>query len=93
MTVQVIGGVLNLGASVSGGGGGSWFGLDQIEMYYLGNTIDVSVYKNILQSAIHEADTLEYVATDAMRNRINDAVAKGKELLANDSPSKEEISK
>lgn len=93
LTVQVIGGVLNLGASVSGGGGGSWFGLDQIEMYYLGNTIDVSVYKNILQSAIHEADTLEYVATDAMRNRINDAVAKGKELLANDSPSKEEISK
>lgn len=91
LTVQVIGGVLNLGATVTDGGGGAWFGLDQIEMHYLGNNIDVSVYKNVLQSAINEADHSEFVATDAMRQRINDAVAKGKELLANDNPSKEEI--
>lgn len=93
LEVAVTGGKLNIGATVTGAPGGAWFGIDQISIEYLGNNIDISVYKEQLAKAIAEAKELLAAAdmTDVLRSTLEDAIAAAEAVYANADASQEEI--
>ncbi|MGN1245131.1 MAG: hypothetical protein ACI4UN_00720 [Muribaculaceae bacterium] len=93
LNVAVTGGKLNIGAMVTGAPGGAWFGIDQISIEYLGNNIDINVYKEQLAKAIADAKAIlaDTDMTDVLRATLEDAVTAAEAVYNNESASQEEI--